>query len=76
MSHLYNPLATPDQIHQRSRLLPTDLLDAVHVATESLTQAAGLLLELPQSITARACVLLARFWTVENVMAYEFSVRN
>jgi hypothetical protein len=80
MAHMTNPLATPAQLHVRSALqvLPTDLLDAVFVATQSLTQAAGLLLELPQSSTARANVVLARYWIVEPPMAgsrhhHEFS---
>lgn len=43
----------------------SDLLDAVFFAVQRLTQAAGLLLELPQSTTARANVLLARYWVHE-----------
>ncbi|KIH88883.1 cyclin domain containing protein [Sporothrix brasiliensis 5110] len=67
MSHLTNPLATAAQLARcRDRAaalqLPSELLDAVFFATQRLTQAAGLLLELPQSTTARANVLLARYW--------------
>ncbi len=71
MSHLVNPLASAAQLARcRGRAaalgLPDDgadlLLDAVFFATQRLTQAAGLLLELPQSTTARAGVLLARYW--------------
>ncbi|CAK7222586.1 hypothetical protein SBRCBS47491_004913 [Sporothrix bragantina] len=67
MSHLMNPVATADQLARcRDRAtalpLPDELLDAVFFATQRLTQAAGLLLELPQSTTARANVLLARYW--------------
>ncbi|KAL1888341.1 hypothetical protein Sste5346_009621 [Sporothrix stenoceras] len=67
MSHLTNPLATAAQLarcRDRSAALPlpSELLDAVFFAMQRLTQAAGLLLELPQSTTARANVLLARYW--------------
>ncbi|CAK7241058.1 MAG: hypothetical protein STHCBS139747_002515 [Sporothrix thermara] len=67
MSHLTNPVATAVQLARcRDRAaalpLPDELLDAVFFATQRLTQAAGLLLELPQSTTARANVLLARYW--------------
>ncbi|EPE02238.1 cyclin domain-containing protein [Ophiostoma piceae UAMH 11346] len=72
MSHLTNPLATAAQLtrcRDRSSLVvsgkpdaDSDFLDAVFFAVQRLTQAAGLLLELPQSTTARANVLLARYW--------------
>ncbi|KAM3428429.1 hypothetical protein NHJ13734_008607 [Beauveria thailandica] len=75
MAHLTNPLATAEQLYRRSTFspLPQDLQEAVFFATQCLTQAAGLLLELPQSITAQANVILARFWLVNSPMAYEFS---
>ncbi|KAM3558283.1 hypothetical protein ARSEF4850_004671 [Beauveria asiatica] len=75
MAHLTNPLATAEQLYRRSTFspLPQDLQEAVFFATQCLTQAAGLLLELPQSITAQANVILARFWLVDSPMAYEFS---
>ncbi|KXX74779.1 Cyclin-L2 [Madurella mycetomatis] len=75
MSHMTNPLATPDQLFQRRSFgaLPLELQDAIFFATQCLTQAAGILLELPQSVTAQANVLLARYWLVEPLMAHEFS---
>ncbi|OAA37587.1 cyclin-L2 [Beauveria brongniartii RCEF 3172] len=75
MAHLTNPLATAEQLYRRSTFspLPQDLQEAVFFATQCLTQAAGLLLELPQSMTAQANVILARFWLVDSPMAYEFS---
>ena len=78
MSHLVNPLATPSQLYHRSTFssLPQDLQDAVFTATQCLTQAAGLLLELPQSVTAQANVILARHWLIDSLMAHEFSVRT
>ncbi|KAL1836172.1 hypothetical protein VTJ49DRAFT_5481 [Mycothermus thermophilus] len=77
MAHMTNPLATPDQLFQRRSLgaLPMELQDMIFFSTQCLTQAAGLLLQLPQSVTAQANVLLARYWLVENMMAHEFSVR-
>ncbi|KAK3398290.1 cyclin-like protein [Sordaria brevicollis] len=75
MSHMINPLATPEQLYQRRSFgaLPTELQDAIFFSTQCLTQAAGLLLQLPQSVTAQANVLLARYWLVEPMMSYEFS---
>ncbi|TLS28242.1 hypothetical protein PpBr36_00950 [Pyricularia pennisetigena] len=75
MAHMTNPLATPEQLHQRARFssLPTDLQDTIFYTTQCLTQAAGLLLQLPQSTTAQANVLLARYWLVDSEMQHEFS---
>ncbi|KAL2176797.1 cyclin-like protein [Thermothelomyces heterothallicus CBS 202.75] len=75
MSHMTNPLATPDQLFQRRSFdaLPIELQDAIFFATQCLTQAAGILLQLPQSVTAQANVLLARYWLVEPIMSHEFS---
>ncbi|KAK7413712.1 hypothetical protein QQX98_007427 [Neonectria punicea] len=76
MSHLINPLATALQLYHRSSFssLPQDLQDAIFIASQCLTQAAGLLLELPQSVTAQANVILARYWLIDSPMANEFSV--
>lgn len=76
MAHLINPLATSEQLYNRTFLsgLPQDLQECVFIATQCLTQAAGQLLELPQSVTAQANVVLARYWLVESSMAHEFSV--
>ncbi|KFA65225.1 hypothetical protein S40285_01539 [Stachybotrys chlorohalonatus IBT 40285] len=75
MSHLTNPLATASQLHAYANFssLPLDLQEAVFIATQCLTQAAGVLLEIPQSITAKANVILARYWLVDPPMANEFS---
>ncbi|KAK4163168.1 cyclin-L2 [Cladorrhinum sp. PSN259] len=75
MSHMTNPLATPDQLYQRRTFgsLPIELQDTIFFSTQCLTQAAGILLQLPQSVTAQANVILARYWLVEPIMAYEFS---
>ena len=76
MSHLTNPLATPSQLYNYAHLtsLPQDLQEVIFAATQCLTQTAGLLLELPQSTTAQASVILARYWLVDSPMAHEFSV--
>lgn len=77
MPLLTNPLASAEQLSSRlSSNLPTEVLDAVFVATQCLTQAAGILLELPQSITAQANVVLTRYWVSEPLGAFEFSVRS
>lgn len=77
MAHLTNALATPEQLYRKSTSspLPSDIFEAVFFATQCLTQAAGLLLELPQSVTAQANVILARYWLVESSLQHEFSVR-
>ncbi|KAI1328348.1 cyclin-like protein [Xylariaceae sp. FL0255] len=75
-THLTNPLATVDQLYRRTTsfgTLPSDLQEAIFFATQSLTQAAGLLLRLPQSVTAQANVVLARYWLVDSLLANEFS---
>lgn len=76
MSHLTNPLATPSQLYHQSNFLtlPQDLREAIFTASQCLTQAAGQLLDLPQSVTAQANVILARYWLVDSPMAHEFSV--
>lgn len=76
MAHMLNPLATVEQLYQRNSFssLPSELQDAVFFATQCLTQAAGLLLQLPQSVTTQANVILARYWLVDPVMSHEFSV--
>jgi hypothetical protein len=76
MSHLTNSLATASQLYHRASFssLPQDLQESVFFAAQCLTQAAGLLLGLPQSVTAQANVILARYWLVDSPMGYEFSV--
>lgn len=76
MAHMTNTLATAEQLYKRNSFssLPADLQDVIFYATQCLTQAAGVLLDLPQSTTAQANVLLARYWLVESPMAGEFSV--
>ncbi|KAF9869551.1 hypothetical protein CkaCkLH20_12944 [Colletotrichum karsti] len=75
MAHMTNPLATAEQLYKRNTFssLPPDLQDVIFYATQVLTQAAGVLLDLPQSTTAQANVLLARYWLVESPMTSEFS---
>ncbi|KAK7755462.1 hypothetical protein SLS62_002391 [Diatrype stigma] len=76
MSHMTNPLATADQLYRWKSFsaIPTDLQDIIFFTTQCLTQAAGILLRLPQSVTAQANVVLARYWLVEpSPLAHEFS---
>lgn len=80
MAHMTNPLATAEQLYSRTNLglLPSDLQDVIFYMTQSLTQAAGVLLQLPQSVTAQANVVLARYWLAESrpLMTTEFSVNT
>ncbi|KAI6087916.1 cyclin-like protein [Hypoxylon rubiginosum] len=75
MAHMINPLATVDQLYQRTSFsaLPSDLQDIIFFAAQCLTQAAGILLRIPQSVTAQANVVLARYWLAESPLSYEFS---
>ncbi|PVH74774.1 hypothetical protein DL98DRAFT_575428 [Cadophora sp. DSE1049] len=73
MSHLTNPLATPAQLSSNpSSHLPPEIQDSIRFYTARLTQAAGLLLRLPQDVTAQANVLLFRYWVVDGMMEWEF----
>ncbi|KAJ9649636.1 hypothetical protein H2201_001780 [Coniosporium apollinis] len=65
MSILVNPLATVDQISQSGSQLdgvPADLENSIRFAGARLTQAAGILLRLPQDIIAQAIVIFTRFF--------------
>jgi hypothetical protein len=79
MSHLSNPLTTPTQLYNQTTTLnsplPVELQESIRFYTARLTQAAGLLLRLPQDITAQANVLLFRYWLIDGLMEWEFSVR-
>lgn len=62
---LSNPLATLEQLsHSSSQLdgIPADLESSVRFAGARLTQAAGILLRLPQEIVAQAIVIFTRFY--------------
>ena len=76
MSHLTNCLVTAEQLYQKTSAyaLPIELQDSIRFYTGRLTQAAGILLRLPQDITAQANVLLFRYWVVDDLMQHEFSV--
>lgn len=65
LSHLLNPLATSLQLETSASQLdgvPKDLEDSIRFHAAQLTQAAGILLRLPQEIIAQSIVLLQRFW--------------
>ena len=68
MSHLTNRAKTV------LNSLPLELQDSVRFYTARLTQAAGILLRLPQDVTAKANVLLFRYWAVGGLMEFEFAV--
>jgi hypothetical protein len=76
MAHLSNPLATASQLYQlnNANSLPADLQESIRFYTARLTQAAGILLRLPQDITAQANVLLFRYWLVDDILDHELSV--
>ncbi|KAF3767421.1 hypothetical protein M406DRAFT_274950 [Cryphonectria parasitica EP155] len=77
MAHMTNPLASVEQLYMRNGFssLPNDLQDVIFYATQCLTQAAGVLLQLPQSVTAQANVILMRYWLAESrpLLTSEFS---
>jgi hypothetical protein len=62
---LSNPLATIEQLSTSSSQLdgiPADLERSLRFAGAQLTQAAGILLRLPQEIIAQAIVIFQRFY--------------
>lgn len=59
-------MATVEQLSSSGSQLdgvPAELEDAVRFGGACLTQAAGVLLRLPQEVVAQAIVSLSRFWT-------------
>ncbi|KAK3167597.1 hypothetical protein OEA41_010724 [Lepraria neglecta] len=65
LSSLSNPLTTIEQLSTSSSQLdrvPADLESSLRFAGAQLTQAAGILLRLPQEIIAQAIVILYRFY--------------
>ena len=65
LSSLSNPLATVDQLSTSSSQLDgiaADLESSLRFAGAQLTQAAGILLRLPQEIIAQAIVIFYRFY--------------
>ncbi|KAJ6107906.1 hypothetical protein N7523_009229 [Penicillium sp. IBT 18751x] len=65
LKHLSNALATPDQLSSSSSSIdgvPSDLETSIRCAGAQLTQAAGVLLHLPQDVIAQAIVIFTRFW--------------
>ena len=78
LSHLSNPLATPEQlITSISQLdgLPQDLEVSLRYAGARLTQLAGILLRLPQDIIAQAILVFSRFWVGEAGSLLEFGIK-
>ncbi|KAI6247592.1 Cyclin-L1 [Erysiphe necator] len=76
MSQLSNPLVTVSQLFHGVNLnnqIPPELQESIRFYTARLTQAAGILLRLPQNITAQANVLLFRYWAEVDLLKYEFS---
>ena len=65
VSSLSNPLATVEQLSTSSSQLdgvPSELESSLRFAGAQLTQAAGILLRLPQEIIAQAIVIFYRFY--------------
>ena len=65
LATLSNPLATVDQLSTSSSQLdgvPSDLESSLRFAGAQLTQAAGILLRLPQEIIVQAVVIFHRFY--------------
>lgn len=62
---LTNSLVSVDQLSESSSSLdgvPSDLENSIRYAGAQLTQAAGVLLKLPQEVIAQAIVIFTRFW--------------
>ncbi|KAF2233883.1 cyclin domain protein [Viridothelium virens] len=79
LSHLANPLATPEQLATSPSQLdgvPSDLEVSLRYAGARLTQIAGILLRLPQDIVAQAVVIFTRFWVGESGSLLEFGIKD
>lgn len=79
MAHLTNPLVSPEQLASCTRINaahPQSFQDQIRFSTAKVTQSAGILLRLPQSVSAQAVVLLYRYWTVEELIRDEFEVTD
>ena len=66
LASLSNPLVTLDQLSSSSSQLDglsAELENSVRLGGVQLTQAAGVLLRLPQEIIAQAVVIFTRFYT-------------
>lgn len=64
LSHLSNPLATPEQLADSASQLdgtPIDLEISLRYHCQRVIQAAGILLGLPQIIIAETIVIFSRF---------------
>lgn len=59
---LSHPLATPEQLSSSLDGIPPTLESSVRFAGARLTQAAGILLRLPQETIAQAIVTFLRFY--------------
>lgn len=65
LSHITNPLATPDQLQTTASQLdriPADLEISIKFESSRLIQAAGILLHLPQEVIAEVIIIFSRFW--------------
>jgi hypothetical protein len=65
LSHITNPLATPDQLQTTASQLdriPADLEVSIKFESSRLIQAAGILLHLPQELIAEVIIIFSRFW--------------
>lgn len=65
LSHLANPLATPEQLAQSASHLdgiPQDLEESIRYHAACILQAVGILLRLPQQTIAETIVIFSRFW--------------
>ena len=66
LASLSNPLATLEQLSNSSSQLDglsSDLEGSIRFAGIQLTQAAGILLRLPQEVIVQAIVIFTRFYT-------------
>lgn len=66
LSAFANPVATIEQLSTSASSLdgvPAELETSIRFSSACLTQAAGVLLRLPQEVIARAIVLFTRFYT-------------
>ncbi|KAL9112882.1 MAG: hypothetical protein Q9227_002959 [Pyrenula ochraceoflavens] len=69
LDRIANPLATPEQIidlRDSDAVNSLEKADSVRFVQSQLTQAAGVLLRIPQEIISQAIILITRFWLAEG----------
>ena len=75
LSHLTNPIVSAEQL-LRLQETSNDDTQSLRFAESQLTQAAGVLLRLPQDVIATAIVALQRYWVNEHALTIKHTIHG